>query len=71
MVKAYDTTWMYGVLWDMAAIGNGGRMFSRVYDFLQERNCNARHCNSLFRTLSQKNGVPQGSVESLSILAIN
>lgn len=45
-------------------------MFSCVQDFLQERTFTVRLGNAVSRSFSQENGVPQGSVLSVTLFAI-
>lgn len=71
--KAYDTTWRYGILQDLAACGIGGNMYRCIRDFLSSRTFRVRLGNTLSNVYEQENGVPQGSVLSVTlfILKIN
>jgi retron-type reverse transcriptase len=62
MEKAYDTTWKYGIL-----RGNSP-MF--VSNFLTERQFKVRLGSAYSNLYDQENGVPQGSILSVTLFSI-
>ena len=68
--KAYDTTWKYGIMKDLQDLGLKGRLPSFISDFLSDRNFNVRVGSTLSDTHQQEEGVPQGSILSVTLFAI-
>ena len=68
--KAYDTTWRGGILKQLASWGIGGHMFSFIQDFLSDRYLKVRVGSELSSPYLQEEGVPQGSVLSVTLFAI-
>lgn len=65
--KAYDTTWRYGILWDL---GIRGRMLNCLCDFLSNRTFQVRLGTVLSRIFVQDNGVPQGCILSTTLFIV-
>lgn len=68
--KAYDTTWRYGILRDLANLGIRGRMLNCLHDFLSNRTFQVRLGTVLSRIFVQENGVPQGCVLSTTLFIV-
>ena len=68
--KAYDTTWRKGILKQMADWGIGGNMFHCIKDFLSDRFLKVRVGSSFSSLYPQEEGVPQGSVLSVTLFSI-
>ena len=68
--KAYDTTWRYGILRDLYAMGLRGRLPIYIREFLTHRYFRVRVGNTFSDWYSQEQGVPQGSVLSVTLFAI-
>ena len=68
--KAYDTTWKYGILQDLHSIGLRGRMPLFISNFLAKRKFRVRVGNTLSDFHEQENGVPQGSVLSVTLFGL-
>lgn len=68
--KAYDTTWRYGILRDLANIGIRGRMLNCLFDFLSNRTFQVRLGSALSHVFVQENGVPQGCVLSTTLFVV-
>lgn len=68
--KAYDTTWRYGILRDLHSFGIRGRLFLCVSDFLQGRSFKVQLGRTLSHPFIQENGVPQGSVLSVTLFIV-
>lgn len=71
--KAYDTTWRYGILHVLHSIGLRGHLPLFLQSFLRDRTFRVRVGTALSRIFVQEEGVPQGSVLSVTLfgLAIN
>lgn len=68
--KAYDTTWKYGIMKDLADFGLKGRLPSFISNFLSDRNFRVRIGSTLSDTQQQEEGVPQGSILSVTLFGI-
>ena len=68
--KAYDTTWKYGRLNDLDNAGHRGNMPKLISKFLTGRNLSVRAGNTLSDSYHQQEGVPQGSVLSVTLFSI-
>lgn len=68
--RAYDTAWRYGILRDLHALGVRGRMLYCIADFLQGRTFRIQIGGTLSRPFTQENGVPQGSVLSVTLFIV-
>ena len=68
--KAYDTAWRYGILRVLHDIGLRGELplFSKAV--LKTRYFEVRVCNTLSDSKVQEEGVPQGSVLSVTLFAL-
>nr|BDT63038.1 MAG: hypothetical protein [Trachysalambria curvirostris nimavirus] len=68
--KAYDTTWKHGILMKLHDIGLRGALPTFVQNFLTERKFRVRVGDSLSDQYVQQEGVPQGSILSVTLFAI-
>lgn len=68
--KAYDTTWHYGIIKKLYKMGIKGKMIRFINSFLSERYIKVRVGNHVSRPFLQEEGVPQGSVLSVTLFAI-
>ncbi len=68
--KAYDRTWRYGILRDIYNIGLRGNLPIFISNFLSLRNFNVRIGHVLSDNFIQEEGVPQGSVLSVTLFII-
>ena len=68
--KAYDTTWKYGIMKDLQDLGLKGRLPSFISDFLSDRNFKVRVGSTLSDVHQQEEGVPQGSILSVTLFGI-
>jgi ribonuclease HI len=71
--KAYDRTWRYGILRQLHSLGLRGNLPIFIQNFLSLRYFKVRIGNILSDDFIQEEGVPQGSVLSVTlfIIAIN
>ncbi|MBJ5584688.1 reverse transcriptase family protein, partial [Salmonella enterica subsp. enterica serovar Typhimurium] len=71
--KAYDRAWRYGILRDLHGCGLRGNLPLFIEGFLQNRRFRVRVGSTLSSYFPQEEGVPQGSVLSVTlfILRIN
>lgn len=69
--KAYDRTWRYGILRNLYSYGFKGNLPIFIQNFLQHRNFNVRIGNILSDNFTQDQGVPQGSVLSVTLFLIS
>ena len=70
MEKAYDTVWKYGIMKALHSFGLRGRLPLLLRTFLTGRLFRVRVGNSLSRLVPQEEGVPQGSVLSVTLFAV-
>ena len=68
--KAYDTTWKYGIMKDLQDLGLKGRLPHFIQDFLSDRNFKVRVGSTLSESQEQEEGVPQGSILSVTLFGI-
>src|SRR5262249_35741311 len=68
--KAYDTTWRYGILRDLHRMGLRGNLPIFVSKFLAHRVFRVRVGATLSDTFELENGVPQGSILSVTLFGI-
>ena len=68
--KAYDTTWKYGILRDLYNLGLRGRLPMFIKKFLFERTVRVRVGSTLSNSQHQEEGVPQGSILSVTLFSI-
>ena len=68
--KAYDTTWKYGIMRDLNDFGLKGRLPHFIDNFLSNRNFKVRVGTTLSDLQGQEEGVPQGSILSLTLFSI-
>ena len=68
--KAYDTTWRHGVLKKFYSMGVKGKMLRFLKSFLSDRYFKVRVGSTLSSSFCQEEGVPQGSVLSVTCFAV-
>ncbi|XP_062542164.1 uncharacterized protein LOC134210157 [Armigeres subalbatus] len=68
--KAYDTTWKYGILRSLKSWRIRGRMINLLKSFLTKRTFQVSVERHLSREHPLENGVPQGSVLSVTLFLI-
>ncbi|WP_135568158.1 reverse transcriptase domain-containing protein, partial [Solemya elarraichensis gill symbiont] len=68
--KAYDTTWRHGILSDIYDLGFRGHLPIFIANFLQDRSFQVRIGSTYSSSFPQHNGVPQGSVLSVTLFSI-
>ncbi|XP_062715142.1 uncharacterized protein LOC134291426 [Aedes albopictus] len=68
--KAYDTTWRHGILRTLKSWRIRGRMMNILKSFLAERTFQVSIGGHLSRERPLENGVPQGSVLSVTLFLI-
>ena len=68
--KAYDTTWKYGILSDLHQMGLRGRLPIFIENFLADRCFRVRVGTTLSDAFDQEQGVPQGSILSVTLFII-
>ena len=69
--KAYDTAWRYGILRVLHSIGLRGELPLFIKAFLKNRYFKVRVGNTLSNFKIQEEGVPQGSVLSVTLFALS
>ncbi|XP_055543184.1 uncharacterized protein LOC129728756 [Wyeomyia smithii] len=68
--KAYDTTWRYGILRTLEKWRIRGRMLNMMRSFLSQRSFQVTVEGQLSRVHNLENGVPQGSVLSVTLFLV-
>ena len=68
--KAYDTTWCHGILLTLYNFGLRGRLPIFIQQFLSRRLLRVRVGDVLSTPCALENGVPQGSVLSVTLFAV-
>ncbi len=68
--KAYDTTWKYGILKDLHTVGLRGNLPNFIQNFLKDRSFKVRIGSTYSSTFPQTNGVPQGSILSVTLFGL-
>lgn len=68
LMKAYDTTWKPYILNSLTKVLS--QMFNFFSNFLKTRTFQVRINQTLFKTFSQVNGIPQGSTISVTLFPI-
>ena len=63
----YDTTWRYGILKDLHEAGLRGNLPLFIQNFLKDRSFKVRIGSTLSDKHIQENGVPQGSILSVTL----
>ena len=69
--KAYDTAWRYGILKTLHEYGFRGELPLFIQAFLKNRRFKVKIGNTFSSLHSQKEGVPQGSVLSVTLFALS
>ena len=69
--KAYDTTWKYGIVRDLSDFGLKGNCLILLTIFLSNINFKVRVGTTLSDLQGQEEGVPQGSILSVTLFSIN
>jgi exonuclease III len=70
LTKAYDTTWRHGILCSLKSWGICGQMLNTLKSFLSYRTFQVSVAGHLSSEHQQENGVPQGSVLSVTLFLI-
>ena len=68
--KAYDTAWRYHILQTIYSLGIRGVLAHFIGNFLSDRKFQVRVGTTLFQECRQEEGVPQGSVLSVTLFAV-
>ena len=68
--KAYDTTWRFGIIKQLHNIGLRGNMIRFIDSFLSNRYIKVRIGNHLSNPFRQEEGIPQGSVLSVTCFSV-
>ena len=68
--KVYDTKWKYGIMRDLSDFGLKGRLPHFIDNFLSNRNFKVRVGTTLSDLQGQEEGVPQGSILSVTLFSI-
>ena len=68
--KAYDMTWRYGIMQDLHSAGLRGLLPRYISAFLADRFFRVRVRDYVSPPMVQENGVPQGSVLSVTLFAL-
>ncbi len=68
--KAYDTTWRCGIIKQLYKMGIRGSMMNFIQSFLTDRFIKVRVGNALSQPFVQEEGVPQGSVLSVTLFSV-
>ena len=68
--KAYDMTWRGGILFDLHNMGMRGLLPKYLSSFLQLRRFSVKIKNTVSDIKIQENGIPQGSMLSVTFFAI-
>ena len=68
--KAYDTTWRAGILSKLFNFGIRGHMGHFISNFLTDRHFSVRIGDTLPNQYTQEEGVPQGSVLSVTLFGV-
>ncbi|KAL4104315.1 hypothetical protein QTP88_019616 [Uroleucon formosanum] len=70
IAKAYDTTWRHYIIVKLNSILCQGRLLNTLTDFTTNRKFQVKASNHLLCEFTQENGVPQGSVLSVTLFLI-
>ena len=68
--KAYETTWQYGIIWDLHKIGLRGRLPVFVSEYLRDRPIRVRIGNTLSGEFYPEEGVPTGGVLAVTCFGL-
>ena len=68
--KAYDRTWRYGIISDLFNLNLRGNLPNFIPNFLNNRSFQVKILNTLSDDFYQEEGVPQGSVLSVTLFNI-
>lgn len=68
--KAYDQVWKVGILKELDKIGIRGKMLNFIANFLSDRKIQVYNGKHLSNPYEIKNGIPQGSVISVTLFLI-
>ena len=68
--KAYDNTWKYDIMQDLYDFGLRGRLSMFIKNFLFERTFRVRVGSTFSNSQHQEEGVPQGSILSVTLFSI-
>ena len=68
--KAYDTTWRQGIIQQLFDMGIRGNMMKFINEFLKDRYIKVKVGTKISSSFKQEQGVPQGSVLSVTCFAV-
>ena len=68
--KADETTWKFGTMKDLHSLGLWGRLPNIIKSLLSDRQFRVRIGLTFFNLYKQKEGVPQGSIQSVTLFNI-
>ena len=68
--KAYDSTWRFGIIKALFKMGIKGKIMRFINSFLSDRFIKVRVGNHISKPFPQEEGVPQGSVLSVTLFAV-
>ena len=68
--KAYETTWQYGIIWDLYMIGLRGRLPIFVSEYLRDRGIRDRIGTTLSDEFYPEEGVPTGGVLAVTCFGL-
>lgn len=68
--KAYDATWIYGIINDLNEVGLKGRLSILINNFLKERIFNVSVGTTLSDLCYQEMVVPQGKILSVTLFNV-
>ena len=71
IILAYDTTWKYVIMKDLHDAGLRGHMSKFISKFLSNRKFSIRIGGTLYDIYNQEEGVPQGSILSVTLFSLN
>ena len=70
IAKAYDTTWRYNILRKIYNYGIRGSLVHFIRNFFRDKQFKLKIENTFSKVYTQEEGVPQGSVLSVTLFAI-
>ena len=68
--KAYDTTWRQGIIRELCGLGIKGNLLKFLKNFLTDRFIKVKVGNKISSPFKQEEGVPQGSILSVTLFSI-
>ena len=70
LVKAYDTTWKYGIMKDFHGFGLRARLPNFISNFLQDISSKVLVGSTFSESHPQEMGVHQGSILSVTLFSV-